>query len=296
MRFLSDDVVARLRDVTQLPDLTGTRYRLIGELGRGGMSVVYEAEDLALDRRVAVKVVASELAGEAAEHLRDEAKTIAKLEHPGIVPLHEVNVLPDGRTYYVMKLVRGERLDHWARGRAEAEVLRAFIRVCEAVAFAHARGIIHRDLKPANVMVGEFGAVLVMDWGVAMRIGSDDGSRVVAGTLGYMSPEQLRGEPVDARADVYSLGRMLETLIKPMPRRLAAIAARATSDSRDERYADAASLGDDVVSYLDSQPVAAYRETVLERVARFLGRYRTLVALIVAYLVMRTVILLWARL
>jgi serine/threonine-protein kinase len=296
VRFLSDDVVARLRDLTQLPDLTGTRYRLIGELGRGGMSVVYEAEDVELQRRVAMKVVASELSGDAAERLRTEARTIAQLEHPGIVPLHDVDVLPDGRTFYVMKLVRGERLDHWARGRAESEVLRVFLRVCEAVAFAHAQNIVHRDLKPANVMVGEFGAVLVMDWGVALRVGSDDGTRTIAGTLGYMAPEQARGDAVDARADVYALGRMLETLIDPMPRRLAAIAARATSNTRDGRYADAAFLREEVLNYLDQQPVAAYRENVIERVSRWAGRYRALVALIVAYLVMRAIILFWTHL
>lgn len=296
MRFLSDDVVSRLRDVTQLPDLSGTRYQLVGEIARGGMSVVYEADDKELDRRVAIKVVASELSGDAAERLRAEAKIIAKLEHPGIVPLHDAGVLPDGRTYYVMKLVRGERFDHWAKNRPESEVLRAFVRVCEAVAFAHAQKIVHRDLKPANVMVGEFGAVLVMDWGVAIHLGSDEETRVVAGTLGYMAPEQARGDAVDVRADVYALGRMLQNLIEPISRRLAAIADRATSNVRDERYADAAVLGADVLNYLDQQPVSAYRENAIERIARWIGRYRALVALILAYLVMRTIILLWAQL
>ena len=108
MTWLSDDAVARLRAVTDEPETTGTRYRIIRQLGRGGMGVVYEAEDRELERRVAFKVLASE-ATIGAERLRDEARIIARLEHPGIVPLHDAGVLPDGRVFYVMKLVRGRR-------------------------------------------------------------------------------------------------------------------------------------------------------------------------------------------
>ena len=108
MTWLSDRGVERLRSAAERPDLSGTRYRLLDEIGRGGMGVVYEAEDEALGRRVAVKVLAAELASSTeAERLRREARTVARLEHPGIVPVHDVGELSDGRVYYAMKLVRG---------------------------------------------------------------------------------------------------------------------------------------------------------------------------------------------
>jgi serine/threonine protein kinase len=292
VRFLSDEVVARLREVTEQPDLSGTRYRLIGEVGRGGMGVVYEAEDVELGRRVALKVLDMEVA--------EEARVIAGLEHPGIVPVHDSGVLPDGRVFYTMKLVRGERLDIWTRGsHGTTEVLRLFARICEAVAFAHANGVVHRDLKPENVMVGEFGAVLVMDWGVAWRAG-ESSNGVIAGTLGWMAPEQARGATADPRADVYALGAILLALLEStgerIPRRLRAIVSRAKNDAHEMRYRQAGELGDDVLRYLDSLPVNAYPENVFERTGRWLGKHRALVGMVLAYLIMRTIILLWARL
>jgi len=151
------------------PDVSGTRYELLSVLGRGGMGVVYLARDTALDREVALKVVDRE-AG--------EARVLARLEHPGIVPVHDFGELPDGRVYYAMKRVRGERLDRWLTpDRGVGERLAVFLRVCDAVAFAHARGVVHCDLKPENVMVGEFGEVLVLDWGIARTGIADCGLR-----------------------------------------------------------------------------------------------------------------------
>ena len=142
------------------------------------MGVVYSARDRELDRQVALKVLATAVAdAESTDRLRREARIIAGLEHPGIVPVHDVGSLPDGRVFYAMKLVSGQRLDAFlGGGRPLPEKLRVFLRVCEPVAFAHAHGVIHRDLKPENVMVGPFGEVLVMDWGVAKRL--EDGDAV----------------------------------------------------------------------------------------------------------------------
>ena len=205
MTWLSDDALSHLQYIAETPDLTGTRYQLVRELGRGGRGVVYEVHDRELDRSVAMKVVD--------DPTRGEAQIIAALEHPGIVPVHDVGLLADGRLYYTMKLVRGVRLDEWARERrGRTEALRLFARICEPVAFAHANGVVHRDLKPENVMVGELGAALVMDWGVAN----------VAGTPGYMPPEKSR----DARSDVYALGAILKFLVEDQPRPLRAIVAR----------------------------------------------------------------------
>jgi serine/threonine protein kinase len=290
MRWISDDAIARLRQVADTPDFSATRYRIAGELARGGMGVVYEAEDTTLGRRVALKVLASELASGDGERMRREAQIVARLEHPGIVPVHDVGVLPDGRIYYAMKLVRGTRLDEWARGRSRTEVLLALVRVCEAVGFANANGVIHRDLKPANVMVGEFGEVLVMDWGVARHVGEEE--RVIAGTRGFMAPEQERGEIVDARTDVFGLGALLRALLsgEAMPRPLAAICDKATAHEPSVRYNGASDLAADVLRFVEHEPLVAYRENPVERSVRWLGKHRALVALIFAYLVMRVVV------
>ena len=285
MTWLGDEVVARLQTIAGEPDFSGTRYRLLREIARGGMGVVYEAEDLELQRRVAIKVLATELASHgSAERMLAEARVIAQLEHPGIVPLHDAGTLPDNRVFYVMKNVRGRTL-------SESDGLRTFLRVCEAVAFAHARGIVHCDLKPSNVMVGEFGEVLVMDWGVAKSAGE----RAVAGTHGFMPPEQERGEPLDATADVFALGAILRTMSLPATRRLAAIVEKCTSADRTSRYANAGELAADVTRFIDGQPVSAHRDTSLERLGHWLSRNRALVALVLGYLVMRVLVLLIAH-
>ncbi|HXA16038.1 MAG TPA: serine/threonine-protein kinase [Thermoanaerobaculia bacterium] len=293
MTWLSDNAVAHLRSVAELPDFSGTRYRIERELARGGMGVVYEAEDLELQRRVAIKVLASELASDdAVERMRAEARTMARLEHPGIVPLHDVGLLADGRLWYAMKLVRGRRFDEL--NAAPAELLRVFLRICEAVSFAHANGIVHCDLKPENVMLGDFGEVLVMDWGVARAAGVN--SAPIAGTRGFMAPEQEQGtSSIDASTDVFALGAMLRAILPKLPRPLAAICAKATAPAQSDRYTTARALADDVSRWLDGLPVSAYRENVIERAGRWLARNRVLITIIVAYLVMRVIVFLWIR-
>jgi len=293
MTWLSDNAVAHLRSVAELPDFSGTRHRIERELARGGMGVVYEAEDLELQRRVAIKVLASELASDdAVERMRAEARTMARLEHPGIVPLHDVGLLPDGRLWYAMKLVRGRRFDEL--NAVPAELLRVFLRICEAVSFAHANGVVHCDLKPENVMLGDFGEVLVMDWGVARAAGVNGAP--IAGTRGFMAPEQEQGtSSIDASTDVFALGAMLRAILPKLPRPLAAICAKATAPAQSDRYTTARALADDVSRWLDGQPVSAYRENVIERAGRWLARNRVLVTIIAAYLVMRVIVFLWIR-
>ncbi len=268
MNRLDPRGIERLRRTVDAPDLEGDRYEVIEPLGRGGMGTVYLADDRLLGRRVALKVLHLEdLSDEGIERMTREARTLARLEHPGIVPIHDLGRLPDGRVYYAMKQVRGERLDRVAAsGTPLAERLRLFLKLCEAVSFAHAAGVVHRDLKPENVMVGEFGEVLILDWGVARWLADEraerparDGSSpahdpertapdaappaapapdtpdrithdgAVIGTPAWMAPEQARGEidRVDRVSDVYALGGLLHFLATGRPPRGAADAAAA---------------------------------------------------------------------
>ncbi|MEO8201680.1 MAG: serine/threonine-protein kinase [Gemmatimonadota bacterium] len=297
---ISDRALEHLRRVTDRPDLSNTRYDLVEPLGRGGMGSVYLVHDRDLDRRVALKVLVSEsIAPAMCERLVKEAQTLARLEHPGIVPVHDVGMTEDGFPFYTMKLVRGLRLDrHVTTGIALAERLQIVERICDAVAFAHDRGVVHRDLKPANIMIGPFGEVLVMDWGVAhirgavgtLREGGD-----VAGTPGFMSPEQEQGDGcLDERSDVFGLGALLRFLLEGIsaPRPLLAICRKATAFDRALRYATAGDLARDIAQFRAGLPVSAYRETPVERAWRLLRRYRVPVALIFAYIGMRLVLLL----
>src|ERR1700680_1100455 len=155
MTHLSNKVVDHLRSVADVPDLCDTKYQILETLGRGGMGTVYLGMDLELQRPVAIKVVG--IANDSTDlrkRLSREARVLAQLEHPGIVPVHDVGQLPDGRPFYAMKLVRGEGLDRYLeRPLTISALLQLFERICETVAFAHAQGVIHRDLKPENIMV-----------------------------------------------------------------------------------------------------------------------------------------------
>jgi serine/threonine protein kinase len=263
------------------------------------MGAVYVARDLELGREVALKVVDTDDPA-AGERMRREAQILARLEHPGLVPVHDVGTLSDGRCFYAMKLVRGRRLDEHAReGRSLPELLRVFEKVCEAVAFAHAQGVLHRDLKPANVMVGPFGEVLVMDWGMArLRSGPGEPPGTVLGTPGYMPPEQARGEPdkVDERSDVYALGAILRFLVEPAaPAALAAVCRKAMAEDPAARYGSVRELSEEIVRFLQALPVSAHRERTWERLVRVFTKYQTAAVLIAAYLVMRTLLAFFGR-
>jgi serine/threonine-protein kinase len=290
------------------------------------MGIVYAVEDEQLQRRVALKVLDT-VGGEAelANRLMREARVLARLEHPGIVPVHEVGTLVDGRVFYAMKFVEGERLDqHLESVVSVPDRLRLFLRICDAVAFAHTRGVLHRDLKPANVMVGSFGEVLVMDWGLAKilaAVGESDvasrettgtnqgngGASVVTGhgrvmgTPGYMSPEQARGEveTLDGRSDVFSLGALLRFVAgrksRRMERALEAICDKACAPEPENRYGTVPELAADVSRFLDGLAVGAYRENILERAGRFYRRYRFFILLIATYLLVRVMLVLFYR-
>ena len=320
MKWLSDDRLNHLRSIVGNPDFSSTKYTFVKELGRGGMGTVYLAEDTELNRHVAIKVLNTpEVTDDLRNRMIREAHIIARLEHPGIVPVHDVGTLPDGRIYYAMKFVRGSRLDEYAaQGASLRDRLRKFQAVCDAVAFAHAHGVIHRDLKPQNIMIGSFGEVLVLDWGVAKLKPQIDAEErrstsvhqrqsaaetldgTVVGTRDYMSPEQARGEidQLDERADIYSLGAVLHFLLKDQPKvskAAEAICSKAMAREKESRYASASELSADIGRLLDSEPVTAYRESALEKVGRWVSKNRFLVLLVLAYLLMRIIFIFTSR-
>ncbi len=221
-------------------------YTLVREIARGGMGQIYFGEDPQLERQVAVKVSSISEDGEDPRFSK-EAKVLAQLAHPNIVPIHNIGVDAQGRPFYSMKLVKGRTLqavlnlirDGDAAALKEyprATLLTIFRKVCDAMMFAHSKGILHRDLKPENIMVGEYGEVLVMDWGLAKVLGEREEqgsvSRVndtgdygmtmegeVMGTPQYMSPEQATGmvAELDQRSDIYSLGGILYAILTLRP-------------------------------------------------------------------------------
>ncbi|MCW5804597.1 MAG: serine/threonine protein kinase, partial [Deltaproteobacteria bacterium] len=209
------------------------RYAITRRIGKGGMGEVMAARDEQIGRDVAIKRMKAAAPSERAiaRFLR-EATIQGRLEHPAIVPVHEIGRDAEGLPFFVMKKLQGTTLAKLLEGDKERytlqRVLRAFAEVCLAVEFAHVRGIVHRDLKPDNIILGDYGEVYVIDWGVAKVIGEDGGDAegefddvsgsgdhatavgTAIGTPGYMSPEQARGmSHVDGRADIYTLGCVL---------------------------------------------------------------------------------------
>ena len=251
--------VPRIRSREVPAEPTG-RYQIHGEISRGGMGAVLRARDIDLGRDLAVKVLLSQhmQRPEMLERFIEEAQIGGQLQHPGVLPVHELGRFADGRPYFTMKFVRGKTLesllgDRESTNEDRARLVGIFEQVCQTVAYAHASGVVHRDLKPANIMVGSFGEVQVMDWGLAKVLvgGEDDerqnrpstpdapavrttssvasgtgsGSRSatqagsVLGTPAYMAPEQARGEvhAIDERTDVFGLGAILAEILTGEP-------------------------------------------------------------------------------
>jgi serine/threonine-protein kinase len=206
---MADELLARLTTAV------GARYDISGEIGRGGMGVVYRAKDVRLRRLVAIKLLPPELAfrEEVRSRFLREAQTAAQLSHPNVVPIYSVDEI-DGMVFFVMALVEGESLATYLKreGRASIEFTRRILRdVADALAYAHTRSIVHRDIKPDNILMDRVtGRTLVSDFGIARAAEGDSrltATGVAVGTPAYMSPEQAIGErEVDGRSDIYSLG------------------------------------------------------------------------------------------
>jgi len=198
---------------------TISHYSILEQIGAGGMGVVYRSHDERLDREVALKVLSPTLLHDEhfLERFRKEARMLSKLNHPNIATIHDFDTA-DGTTFLVMELIKGESLDRKIRKNAlpEKEIIRLGTQLLQGLQAAHEAGIIHRDLKPSNLRETPDGRLKILDFGLARIVQADTestqstlGTAGIVGTLPYMSPEQLRGENLDARTDIYSAGGVL---------------------------------------------------------------------------------------
>jgi tetratricopeptide (TPR) repeat protein len=323
-------VLELLKDLDPLgpaPEDLG-EFRIVRMIGRGGMGVVYEAEQVPLDRRVALKVLPAAGAGGARPLARFqvEARVMAALHHPHIVPIFAVGC-DRGVHYYAMQLIEGwslaEQLREQGRvGLAPREVARLAMQAAEALEHAHGLGVLHRDIKPANLLVEPGGHLWVTDFGLARWGGCGvlSGSGDAPGTLRYMSPEQAAGGRVlDPRSDVYSLGATLYELLSgrpafggvdradllrriahvepvpprridpTIPRDLETIVGKAMAKEPDRRYATARELAEDLGRFLDDRPILARRPGPLERLGRWSRRHARATAGAAALLILAVV-------
>ncbi|MBI4568441.1 MAG: protein kinase, partial [Planctomycetes bacterium] len=308
------------RDANGLVGQALGQYQVIRELGHGAMGVVYLAEQVGLDRKVALKVLPQALAlnKKTLERFRREAAAAAKLQHPNVVPVFGVGEA-EGLHYFAMEFVEGATLaDIIARERITFERAAGLvIQAAKGLAHGHERGVVHRDVKPANMMVTGEGRLMIADFGLAAEEEAETLTRTgdVMGTPAYMSPEQARGAraEIDARSDQYSLGVTLYemlTLTRPfqaddmhavliavvnddpvpprrvnaaVPRDLETIALKAMEKDKNRRYPDCGALAADLQRFLDKEPISARPISALGRAVRKVRKHRLVSALVAAF-------------
>lgn len=290
-------------------------FRILREIGRGGMGIIYEAEQITLKRRVALKVLSSSTSESAKqlERFQREAEAVARLHHTNIVPVFGSGS-QDGVHYFAMQLIDGEPLSKLPN-LSFLEIARLGMQSASALAYAHSHGVLHRDVKPSNLLLDRNREVWVTDFGLAKLsdVGELTQTGDIMGTLKYMAPEQLEGR-ADERTDIYSLGLTLYELAtrRPafdiskslanrirnhefpapravncdVPRDLETIILKATASEPEHRYASASELADDLRCFLEDRPIAARRASDIERLRRWMRRNPALATSLVATLVL----------
>ncbi len=237
------------------------RYKLLEQVGRGGMGVVWGAWDPELERRVAIKLV-DHVRADARLRIVDEARALAKLSHPNVVPVYDVGVV-DERVYLVMEWVPGETLrTHLREPRSVREIVDVYAQAARGLAAVHAAGLVHRDFKPENAMIGRDGRVRVLDFGLARGDVDESARGEIAGTPRYMAPEQQAGATPTAAVDQFALCLSLREALEArgeVPRWLGAIAARGTAAKPEDRFASM----DDIVRELGRDPARVWRRRVI---------------------------------
>lgn len=297
------------------PPPTGQRFEIVGTVGRGATAKVYGVRDHGLNRTIAVKFLQRTKGSKDKVKSRflHEARVAAMLEHPGIMPVYDMGTTADGQVYFAMKNIAGCSLGEAIRKAVVGEPVpgdfatidgrvRIFLKVCDALEYAHHRGFIHQDVKPDNIMLGEFGEVLLLDWGSALSIvqAREEGDTGLFGTPAYMSPEQARREKSDERSDVYCLGATLfhalmlrhptwaehpgafwakkrngvidgptEQEEGRVPRQLMRIVLKALDPIPERRYQSVGELSEDLKRYQAGQAVSAHRENPFETFMRW---------------------------
>lgn len=300
-----------MQQLAEQPEMPQQRYLLGEPLGCGGSGRVFLCQDSHLDRTIAIKIQNnpanhSDRMGRQAKFLK-EAATTARLDHPNITPIYDLDLTRDGHLFLAMKNIVGQSLDNLIRQSIEGNaridrladpnwIASTFLRICDALSFAHAKGVLHRDVKPANIMIGEFGEVLLIDWGAS----SEAGSAGLLGTPIFMAPEQARQEHGDRRSDVYCLGGTLLNVLalrypvlsdsaevfwakkksglidpvtpaehKAVSPRLMAIALKALEADPQDRYQSIEDMAQDLRRFQAGESISVFRDSPMERAIRF---------------------------
>jgi len=256
----NNDDITRLHIHLEKDTLVG-HYRIVEKIGSGGMGDVYLAEDTKLNRRVALKFLSPHLCQDEAcrQRFEREAQAAAKLDHPNIVTVYEVGEF-QGRPFFAMQHVAGQSLRELIKAKELPieRVTELAIQICEGLHKAHQSGIVHRDVKPANILIDADGRAKILDFGLASVAGTDHLTKTgsTLGTIGYMSPEQAKGEEVDQRSDIFSLGVVLYEMI--------------TSKSPFKTDNDAATLRN--ITETEPEPLARYKSGVDAELQRIISK------------------------
>lgn len=305
-------------------------YEIIEEFAEGGLGKIKRAKDRVLERQVAIKSLKDDFLKEEAvvETFAEEAKLTAQLDHPAIIPFYGINTDSHNGLHLVMKFINGITLRNYIDqivlnykidgiGKYDERAglssrLERFLRICEAISYAHSKKVVHRDLKPENIMLGDFGEVYVMDWGIALVLKDETGKKVkAAGTPAYIAPEVLNGEPYTLQSDVFSLGMILFELVtlkpgvrgenvsdilayvkngvleKPehrysyhIPKDLKAVIQKAIAPDPRNRYGSVEELAEDVRAFLRFDEVTAHPDNPPRKLERWLFKHRVFTAFI----------------